>query len=377
MVEVSVVVPVYNVEDYVGECLESLINQTLKDIEIICINDGSTDDSLKILEEYSKKDNRIKVFSQENSGLSATRNNGIQVAEGNYIYFIDADDFLELTALEELLKISKKTNCDFIIFKLINFYDNTYEKYTSNYYEMEFLKPFRNKTFHYSDIGEKIFDVAVSTPGKFFKKSLISNLKFPEGLIFEDNFFFAQAVINSDKIYFYDKHLYNRRIRDNSITTTYDIKFADTILIINKIINLIKENNLYDKFKIKLFDKKMISVFARFRMVDEEYQDEFFNLIKSDFKNFEKEYYEDKDFENKADEVSKGIFKNALTLESSKEYLYTIQLLIVNKDIEDIKENNIYLKEEIDNLKEKNESILYSNSWKATKPLRVLMNILR
>ena len=102
MVKVSVIIPVYNVEQYLKECLDSVINQTLKDIEIICINDGSTDGSLKILEKYESLDDRIVVFSQENSGLSATRNKGMQLSSGEYVYFMDSDDYLELNALEEL-----------------------------------------------------------------------------------------------------------------------------------------------------------------------------------------------------------------------------------------------------------------------------------
>ena len=99
---VSVIVPVYNVEKYLKQCLDSLINQTLEDIEIICVNDGSTDSSLNILEEYQNKDNRIKIISQENKGVSAARNLGLKNAKGEYLLFIYADDWVELNALEEL-----------------------------------------------------------------------------------------------------------------------------------------------------------------------------------------------------------------------------------------------------------------------------------
>ena len=95
MVKVSVVIPVYNVEDYLRDCLDSIVNQTLKDIEIICINDGSTDNSLEILEHYKSKDERIKVISQENGGISAARNKGIDLASGDYISFIDSDDYID------------------------------------------------------------------------------------------------------------------------------------------------------------------------------------------------------------------------------------------------------------------------------------------
>ena len=112
MVKVSVVIPVYNVEGYLEECLDSVINQTLEDIEIICINDGSTDNSLEILEEYAKKDNRIKILNQENQGISATRNNGLKICKGKYICFLDSDDYLELNALMETYDISEKYSLD-------------------------------------------------------------------------------------------------------------------------------------------------------------------------------------------------------------------------------------------------------------------------
>ena len=108
MIKVSVVIPVYNTYKYLPECLESVINQTLADIEIICINDGSTDFSSKILEEYASKDKRIKIISQNNQGVSCARNRGLEIARGEYIYFLDSDDKITLTALEELYDIAEK-----------------------------------------------------------------------------------------------------------------------------------------------------------------------------------------------------------------------------------------------------------------------------
>ena len=110
MVAISVIIPVYNVEKYLGRCLDSVVNQTFTDIEIICINDGSSDNSLEILKRYAQRDRRIKIFTQENSGLSASRNVGMKYASGDYIYFIDSDDYLVKTAFEELYKIATINN---------------------------------------------------------------------------------------------------------------------------------------------------------------------------------------------------------------------------------------------------------------------------
>ena len=109
---ISVVVPIYNTSIYLSKCLESLINQTYKDIEIICINDGSTDNSLEILNKFQKKDNRIKIITQENQGLSAARNKGIVEANGEYISFIDSDDWVDLDFFEKLITALEKEHAD-------------------------------------------------------------------------------------------------------------------------------------------------------------------------------------------------------------------------------------------------------------------------
>ena len=112
MYKLSVIIPVYNVENYLRECLDSITSQTVKDIEIICIDDGSTDNSPKILKEYQKKDSRIKIITKENGGQASARNLGIKKAQGEYIAFIDSDDFIESEMLEKLYTKAKDNNLD-------------------------------------------------------------------------------------------------------------------------------------------------------------------------------------------------------------------------------------------------------------------------
>ncbi|MDR3257037.1 MAG: glycosyltransferase, partial [Endomicrobium sp.] len=110
--KVSVIIPVYNVEPYVKDCLDSVVNQTLKDIEIVCVNDGSTDNSWRVLEEYAARDSRIKIITQANQGLACARNNGIKVAKGEYIGFVDSDDWISLDFYEKLYDNAKIENAD-------------------------------------------------------------------------------------------------------------------------------------------------------------------------------------------------------------------------------------------------------------------------
>ena len=152
MALISVIVPAYNVEDYLGECLDSIINQTFTDIEIICVNDGSVDSTLDIFNDYASRDERINVISQENKGLSGARNTGLKHAKGKYIYFMDSDDYLEVNALERMYSAAEEKSADIVFFKLINFDDGTGEKYQTRYYDMEALSDLKNNSYSYKDI---------------------------------------------------------------------------------------------------------------------------------------------------------------------------------------------------------------------------------
>ncbi|MBR3628081.1 MAG: glycosyltransferase family 2 protein [Elusimicrobia bacterium] len=130
MPKISVIVPTYNVEKYLSQCLDSILNQTFKDFECICINDGSTDNSLSILQKYASKDNRIKIINQENKGLSGARNAALKIVTGKYITFVDSDDFVSSDYLEKLINLAEKENSDIVYCRHKMYYslDNKYEK---------------------------------------------------------------------------------------------------------------------------------------------------------------------------------------------------------------------------------------------------------
>ena len=123
MVKISVIVPVYNVEPYLPQCLDSLIEQTFNDIEIICVNDGSTDGSLNVLNHYAAKDSRIKVIDKPNGGVSSARNRGLDAAQGEYISFVDGDDWLKQNAYEEIISAVDKRNVDMAVFGYYEYLD--------------------------------------------------------------------------------------------------------------------------------------------------------------------------------------------------------------------------------------------------------------
>ena len=384
MVKVSVVIPFYNVEDYLRECLDSIVNQTLEDIEIICVNDGSTDNSLKIVEEFANSDDRIKIFSQENKGASASRNHGIKKSQGDYIYFMDSDDILELNALEELYDFSLSNDLDILIFKMIAFDDETGEKRTLKYYEMPFLKPFNEKVFNYKNLGDNALRLAVSPPGKLFKRDLIHSIEFLEGYIFEDNLYFAEAMLKAERVSFLDRYYYNRRMRQNSVMSSKTIKFADCITIANKIIELFKEENVYEYFKKPMIEKKIASAYNRFSQVDSEYKEEFFQRIKEDFGNFSKEFEEDDVFKHEIKDVLRYKFRAALISDNYRDYELKCDLYQKQKKLDTLKKKqeklekenkkleaeNKQLKKEIKSEKKAFKELSNSNSWKITKPIR-------
>lgn len=219
---VSVVIPVYNVEKYLQKCLDSVLAQTLKDIEIVCVNDGSTDDSRNILAEYVKKDNRIKVIDQLNQGQSVARNTGTAVATGKYIYFLDSDDWLEPDAMQSCFEIAEKNQLDEIIFDCITEYENE---------DLHSAFHFKNKGTIPSGKampGEELFSRQVEAQEhmscvwlRFLNRDfyLRSNLSFEPGIIHEDELFCVCCDVSAKRALFLSKRLYHYRLRKNSTVT--------------------------------------------------------------------------------------------------------------------------------------------------------------
>ena len=158
-VKISVVLPVYNVANYLRKCLDSLVNQTFEDFEVICVNDGSTDLSLGILEGYALSDSRFKIISQENKGLSGARNTGIQHVQGKYVLFVDSDDWLEENALEELYNHVKGFDSDITMFKFRYYNEDTNEFSENQNSKLEIIpESLTTSNFNYNDVFFVFFD---------------------------------------------------------------------------------------------------------------------------------------------------------------------------------------------------------------------------
>ncbi len=215
---VSVIVPVYNVEKYLGKCLDSIVNQTLKDLEIICVNDGSPDGSLKILKEYAAKDCRIKIINKKNGGLSSARNAGLKHATGDYVGFVDSDDWIEPKTYEAAYLAVKNNNVEMVSWGA-NIVAEDGDSQTSEMV-IDSKRYHEIKLTGLHDWSYELYNKSTVTVwNKLFKLSLIKDKKiyFPEGLLHEDNEFIAKYLIYCKKVCYLDKYYYNYLQRKDSI----------------------------------------------------------------------------------------------------------------------------------------------------------------
>jgi glycosyltransferase involved in cell wall biosynthesis len=287
MAKVSVVIPVFNAEKYISRCLDSVINQTFKDIEIICINDNSQDNSVNILNEYSSKDKRIKVYSNNhNIGAALSRNIGIDNAKGEYIYFIDVDDFIDENYIEIMFSRIEKEKCDIALNMSILTDSNgniTPYKHPS--------MPDTNKDGEYLDNITTIHDAPCFIWARIFRKSFLNdyNLRFLK-LHADDVVFTAITTLYADKTFVFYGANYHYTVNNTgltALTVSKNEKDIQHIKAHSMIYDYLKEHNKLDN-RLKLF-----RVYPFIKVDAEEkfnYYKKFFEKIKADFINNENIY---------------------------------------------------------------------------------------
>lgn len=414
MAEISVVVPVYNVEDYLGECLDSIVNQTFSDLEIICVNDGSKDNSLEILKEYAEKDDRIIVIDQENGGHAVATNVGMDRATGKYLFLMDSDDKLKLDALELTYNAAEEKDVDFVLFQAINYDDEKDQFYEAENYSMNKVADFVGENvFSIDDIGELSFDIAVTPWTKLYNREFIENshIRFAEGLIFEDNIFFWEVLIQAERIYFLREHLFYRRWYESSSTMAGDLRFTDSIAINTMIIDVFeKYGRLSDRFESRSYNRKVSLTLLRFQQIKPEFKKAYFDEMQKNFKFWvrDNEFYEY--LQKMLLPRNKFILESILKAKTANELEYLIENYDLtdenkklakdiknihdrknsfnNKELNDkknelIEENKVLAERNeelvgiIENLKNVNNERLESKSWKITKPLRAANQIFK
>lgn len=218
---ISVIVPIYKVEDYLDECLVSIINQTYRDIEIICVDDCTLDNSINIVKKYMRIDSRIRLINHEkNKGLGGARNTGIDNARGEYIAFVDSDDVLDLSMLEKMERAIRKYDVDSVVCGIRRFIGKNEIERTSTFHTLS--NP-GSRVFYIADHKERLSDIWPSAPNKLYKASIIKqhHLRYQENLLYEDHYFYYSYFAHVDSFYFIDEPLYSYRAsRPGSITST-------------------------------------------------------------------------------------------------------------------------------------------------------------
>ena len=228
--QVSIIIPMYNVEPYLRQCLDSVLGQTFKNFEVLLVNDGSSDSSGDICREYVEKDSRFHYFEKENGGLSDARNYGIERAQGEYLTFIDSDDFVNEKHLENLFLASRLTNADITIGGFSRFENGTFWLY-QDYFSSDSLVSFTSaQAIQHLD---SMFDVPFlnfSTAwGKLFKRELFNELRFPYGKYAEDQFIIWKLYLKASSIYTFNVDSYVYRINKNGLSSVFSLKHLDYI----------------------------------------------------------------------------------------------------------------------------------------------------
>ena len=299
---ISIIIPVYNVEKYLEECLDSLLSQSLNNIEILCINDGSTDRSLDILQQYAKKDIRLKILNQQNSGSGIARNKGMEQAKGDYLVFLDSDDFFDPTFIEEMYSRALQTESDVVICNFFEF-DNTKKIANAKTVDPLFLALSEKSFFSPEQISENIFNIFSFSPwNKIYRRRFIQKQQicYQSLSSCNDLFFTCSALAVAERISVVNKNLvYWRTNRPDSITTLRktSLSITNAYKAWKKVKSFLEENFLYEKFRKSFVNASSESFLYELNCLTLTNQIKTLYLLKSEwFKNLDltghpEEYY--------------------------------------------------------------------------------------
>lgn len=262
MSKVSVVIPIYNSSQYLPQCLDSLLKQTYQNMEILCVNDGSTDGSLEILEQFAQKDERIKIFTKENEGKGAAsaRNMGLANATGKYVHFLDSDDFFEPNMFEEMVGKAEKTDADVVICR-VDCYDDMNKRIIGNFNSINFQYIPDKDPFSYKDCPEHIFQIGdLVTWNKLYRKELLDkyDLKFESIPISDDQYVPMLALVYGKRITCVDKVFLHYRIKTGQSQADAKSKHPEAgYASLPSIIENLRKAGVYEDVKQSFINKAM------------------------------------------------------------------------------------------------------------------------
>ena len=244
MIKLSIIIPCYNVEDYLAKCIDSVIDNKLDDYEVILVNDGSKDSTLNICNEYKKKYPKlIKVIDKENGGLSDARNVGLENSKGEYVTFLDSDDYVDKKMYKTMLDKAYKEDFDMVCCGVKMIYSD---------HTLNVGMGFNNDLKSQEDIKKQMYDFYPAACNKIYKKSKLDLIRFRKGIAYEDVEFIYRLLPNLDSIGIVDGYSYNYIQREGSITYTYNEKIYDLVNNFDSVFKYYKDNNIYDEYKEEL-----------------------------------------------------------------------------------------------------------------------------
>lgn len=294
MTKVSFIIPCYNLENYLSFCLDSVINQDYKNIEIICINDGSTDNTELILKKYQNFDSRIKVINQKNQGQAAARNIGLKYVSGEYFQFLDGDDYISPILASKTLEIAKKFDTDIVLFNYLLF--NMKTKNFSVFSRTLVDPQNADKLLFKSELSDlDILNSGTTTCYRLYKTDFIksNNIKFIEGMCYEDAPFSIEAFCKAERVAFSNLPLYIYRINrpDSIMTSGADKNYLDSIRSLNIRDDILKDFGLYDRYKGIYLHLDLSFLFLIYNRLSKHLKKEFYSLLKDYFLKIDFEKY--------------------------------------------------------------------------------------
>ena len=291
MAKVSVIVPFHNVEKYISKCLTSLIYQSLDDIEIICINDASTDDSKNIVQHYIENDKRIILLNVNNmSGQSYARNLGLEVASGEYIGFVDSDDWVELDMFEKMYNKAKSADSDITMCQAQLYDDKEQTFYTNDYYSLKLLGKYGDNVFTPDETKDEILNINVVLWNKIYKREFLQNIsvKFQNGYIYEDLPFFFETYLKAQRInILWEAPYYYRQNRQFSTMQNSDKKVYDRIPMVERTYNVLKQASFFEEKKAEIISWIIDDIFHRYTLLEDRYYEDYFAKMKEFFQKIE------------------------------------------------------------------------------------------
>ena len=284
--KVSIVIPVFNSENLLKDCLISVQNQTLIDIEIICIDDGSTDNSYNILEDFSENDDRFKVFHQENSGAGFSRNVALEKSNGEFILFLDSDDWIEKDSCEKLYNRATNLNSDLVLFDAVRHLPDNQSMDLIHFLGDGSNKDFSSLVFDYELVKDKVLNAYFGVIwSKFYKKSFIleNNIKFPNHKLYNDVEFHVKSMLLARRISYFPKIFYHyNRIGQDSLQTLYvssdeAIVFYDVVCGVKE---FLLENGFFEEFKSEFIEFTFKEFKRKLNEINDDFKPQYFEKIK-------------------------------------------------------------------------------------------------